>query len=71
MIDLFGNSGETHASQGQFERDPLTGALVPTVVEQSSRGERAFGFAFRRPDADRAVVGVVVVAGVVRSSPSV
>ncbi|MXO47216.1 ATP-dependent Clp protease proteolytic subunit [Erythrobacter vulgaris] len=40
MIDLFGS--DAHGSQGQFDRDPLTGALVPTVVEQSSRGERAF-----------------------------
>jgi ATP-dependent Clp protease, protease subunit len=38
MIDLFGASG----AQGKFEYDPITGALVPTVVEQSSRGERAF-----------------------------
>ena len=42
MIDLLGNSGETFGSQGQFGQDPVTGALVPTVVEQSSRGERAF-----------------------------
>ncbi|WDA41641.1 ATP-dependent Clp endopeptidase proteolytic subunit ClpP [Erythrobacter sp. BLCC-B19] len=42
MIDLFGNAGETFGTQGQFTRDPVTGALVPTVVEQSSRGERAF-----------------------------
>ena len=40
MIDLFGS--DAHGTQGQFDRDPLTGALVPTVVEQSSRGERAF-----------------------------
>ena len=40
MIDLFGT--DAYASQGQFTRDPVTGALVPTVVEQSSRGERAF-----------------------------
>ena len=32
MIDLFGNSGETYGSQGRFGRDPVTGALVPTVV---------------------------------------
>ena len=38
MIDLFGASG----AQGKFHTDPITGALVPTVVEQSSRGERAF-----------------------------
>ena len=42
MIDLFGNAHETYGSQGQFTHDPITGALVPTVVEQSSRGERAF-----------------------------
>ncbi|MDP2131509.1 MAG: ATP-dependent Clp protease proteolytic subunit [Erythrobacter sp.] len=42
MIDLFGNSGETYGSQGQFTRDPYTGALVPVVVEQTSRGERSF-----------------------------
>jgi len=40
MIDLFGS--DAHASQGQFSRDPLTGALVPMVVEQTSRGERSF-----------------------------
>jgi len=38
MLDLFGASG----AQGKFSSDPVTGALVPTVVEQSSRGERAF-----------------------------
>jgi ATP-dependent Clp protease protease subunit len=42
MIDLFGNAGETCGTQGQFTRDPLTGALVPMVVEQTSRGERSF-----------------------------
>ena len=40
MINLFGD--DAHGTQGQFTRDPVTGALVPTVVEQSSRGERAF-----------------------------
>jgi ATP-dependent Clp protease, protease subunit len=40
MINLFGD--DAHGTQGQFNRDPITGALVPTVVEQSSRGERAF-----------------------------
>lgn len=40
MIDLFG--GDAHATQGQFTRDPVTGALVPVVVEQTSRGERSF-----------------------------
>jgi ATP-dependent Clp protease protease subunit len=38
MLDLFGASG----AQGKFERDPVTGALVPMVVEQTSRGERSF-----------------------------
>lgn len=42
MIDLSGALGETHGTQGQFTRDPLTGALVPVVVEQTSRGERSF-----------------------------
>ncbi len=42
MIDLFGDKGDTFGSQGQFTRDPLTGALVPVVVEQTSRGERSF-----------------------------
>jgi ATP-dependent Clp protease, protease subunit len=40
MIDLFGGDG--YRSQGQFTRDPMTGALVPVVVEQTSRGERSF-----------------------------
>ena len=38
MIDLFGHSG----AQGKFTSDPVTGALVPMVVEQTSRGERSF-----------------------------
>jgi ATP-dependent Clp protease, protease subunit len=38
MIDLFGARG----AQGKFTHDPVTGALVPMVVEQSSRGERSF-----------------------------
>jgi ATP-dependent Clp protease protease subunit len=42
MIDVFGNLGETYGTQGRFIRDPLTGALVPIVVEQTSRGERSF-----------------------------
>ena len=42
MIDLFGNVGETYGNQGVFTRDPVTGALVPMVVEQTSRGERSF-----------------------------
>ena len=42
MIDLLGNSGEIYGTQGQFSQDPVTGALVPMVVEQTSRGERSF-----------------------------
>jgi len=42
MIDVLGGYGETYGSQGQFTRDPYTGALVPVVVEQTSRGERSF-----------------------------
>src|SRR3546814_10639440 len=42
MIDLFGNTGDRFGTQGQFTRDPVTGTLVPVVVEQSSRGERSF-----------------------------
>jgi ATP-dependent Clp protease protease subunit len=38
MIDLFGRSD----AQGKFTVDPITGALIPVVVEQSSRGERSF-----------------------------
>jgi len=38
MIDLFGGSD----AQGKFTADPETGALVPVVVEQTSRGERSF-----------------------------
>lgn len=38
MIDLFGASN----AQGKFTTDPVTGALVPMVVEQTSRGERSF-----------------------------
>jgi len=38
MIDLFGSSG----AQGKFDVHPVTGALIPVVVEQSSRGERSF-----------------------------
>ncbi|MEZ5680366.1 MAG: ATP-dependent Clp protease proteolytic subunit [Erythrobacter sp.] len=40
MIDLFGT--DAYSTQGQFTRDPVTGALVPVVVEQTSRGERSF-----------------------------
>jgi ATP-dependent Clp protease protease subunit len=38
MIDVFGGSG----AQGKFHHDPVTGALVPVVVESTSRGERSF-----------------------------
>jgi ATP-dependent Clp protease protease subunit len=38
MLDLFGAAG----AQGKFTHDPITGALVPVVVEQTSRGERSF-----------------------------
>ena len=38
MIDLFGRND----AQGKFSVDPMTGALIPVVVEQSSRGERSF-----------------------------
>jgi len=38
MIDLFGRSD----AHGKFTTDPETGALVPVVVEQTSRGERSF-----------------------------
>ena len=38
MLDLFGATG----AQGKFSQDPITGALIPVVVEQSSRGERSF-----------------------------
>jgi ATP-dependent Clp protease protease subunit len=30
------------AAQGQFSQDPVTGALVPMVIENTSRGERSF-----------------------------
>ena len=38
MIDLFG----TDNAQGKFTMDPVTGQLVPVVVESTSRGERSF-----------------------------
>ena len=38
MLDLFGHN----SAQGKFTTDPVTGALVPMVVEQTSRGERSF-----------------------------
>ena len=38
MLDIFNTSG----AQGKFTVDPVTGALVPVVVEQTSRGERSF-----------------------------
>ncbi|HEX2795190.1 MAG TPA: ATP-dependent Clp protease proteolytic subunit, partial [Croceicoccus sp.] len=47
MLDLFGAPGATafgtaSESGGKFTTDPVTGALVPMVVEQTSRGERSF-----------------------------
>jgi len=42
MIDLSQQLGEAYGTQGQFTRDPNTGAMVPVVVEQTSRGERSF-----------------------------
>jgi ATP-dependent Clp protease protease subunit len=42
MIDLFGHNSGAYGSQGKFTTDPVTGALVPMVVEQTSRGERSF-----------------------------
>ena len=42
MIDLFGAAGASvYGTQGKFTTDPVTGALVPMVVEQTSRGERS------------------------------
>jgi ATP-dependent Clp protease protease subunit len=38
MLDLFGTSN----AQGKFTNDPVTGALVPVVIENTSRGERSF-----------------------------
>ncbi len=38
MLDLFGAS----TAQGKFTHDPVTGALVPMVIENTSRGERSF-----------------------------
>jgi ATP-dependent Clp protease protease subunit len=43
MIDLFNTPGAPSSNLGgKFTRDPMTGALIPVVVEQSSRGERSF-----------------------------
>jgi ATP-dependent Clp protease, protease subunit len=43
MIDLFGSASQFGSStQGRSSFDPVTGALVPMVVEQTSRGERSF-----------------------------
>ncbi len=38
MRDVYGTAS-THDS---YSRDPITGMLIPVVVEQSSRGERSF-----------------------------
>ena len=42
MIDVFGGTGGAYGAQGKFHTDPVTGALVPVVVESTSRGERSF-----------------------------
>jgi len=42
MIDLFGRNDGNPTSGGKFHVDPVTGNLVPMVVEQTSRGERSF-----------------------------
>jgi len=42
MIDVFGGIGGGYGAQGKFYSDPVTGALVPVVVESTSRGERSF-----------------------------
>ena len=42
MIDVFGGIGGSYGTQGKFHTDPVTGALVPVVVESTSRGERSF-----------------------------
>src|SRR5687767_1468870 len=42
MIDVFGGIGGGSGAQGKFHTDPVTGALVPVVVESTSRGERSF-----------------------------
>lgn len=42
MIDVFDGIGGGYGAQGKFYRDPVTGALVPVVVESTSRGERSF-----------------------------
>ena len=38
MRDVYG----TATNHDSYHRDPITGALIPMVVEQSSRGERSF-----------------------------
>jgi ATP-dependent Clp protease protease subunit len=43
MLDIYGGHGASaYANQGKYSHDPITGALVPVVVEQTSRGERSF-----------------------------
>src|SRR5918993_4992320 len=42
MIDVFGGIGGVYGAQGKFHTDPVTGALVPVVIENTSRGERSF-----------------------------
>ncbi|MGH6787683.1 MAG: ATP-dependent Clp protease proteolytic subunit [Novosphingobium sp.] len=42
MLDPFGHNSAPQSALGKFTHDPATGALVPMVVEQTSRGERSF-----------------------------
>ncbi len=53
MLDLFGSS----TAQGKFSHDPVTGALVPMVIENTSRGERSFDI-FSRMLRERIVFAV-------------
>ena len=36
MIDVFGGIGGGYGAQGKFHTDPVTGALVPVVVESTT-----------------------------------
>src|SRR6187402_18006 len=36
MIDVFGGIGGDYGAQGKFHTDPVTGALVPVVVESTN-----------------------------------
>ncbi len=43
MRDVYGTASvNSFGSHDSFHRDSITGALIPVVVEQSSRGERSF-----------------------------